>query len=82
MIDLKELKERESEIRENIKNRFMDVDFDEILTLQQKRYELLQKTEELRARRNANAQKMKGKMDRRRGKSDQGGAPERRRGIQ
>ena len=63
MIDLKELKERESEIRENIKNRFMDVDFDEILTLQQKRYELLQKTEELRARRNANAQKMKGKMD-------------------
>ena len=63
MIDLKELKERESEIRENIKNRFMDIDFDEILTLQQKRYELLQKTEELRARRNANAQKMKGKMD-------------------
>ena len=63
MIDLKELKERESEIRENIKNRFMDVDFDEILTLQQKRYELLQKTEELRAKRNANAQKMKGKME-------------------
>ncbi len=63
MIDLKELKERESEIRENIKNRFMDIDFDEILTLQQKRYELLQKTEELRAKRNANAQKMKGKME-------------------
>ena len=63
MIDLKELKEREGEIRENIKNRFMDIDFDEILTLQQKRYELLQKTEELRAKRNANAQKMKGKME-------------------
>ena len=63
MIDLKELKEREGEIRENIKNRFMDIDFDEILTLQQKRYELLQKTEELRAKRNANAQKVKGKME-------------------
>ena len=62
MIDIKELKERESEIRENIKNRYMDVDLDKILALSEKRYGLLQKTEDLRAKRNLTAEKMKKKL--------------------
>ncbi|MFA6864350.1 MAG: serine--tRNA ligase [Sphaerochaetaceae bacterium] len=63
MIDLKEIKSRHDEISANIKNRFMDVDLEHIEELQTKRAEILQKTEELRAARNANASKMKGKMD-------------------
>ncbi len=63
MIDLKELKSRKDEISQNIKNRFMNVDLDSIIALQDKRASLLQKSEELRSQRNANASKMKGKLD-------------------
>jgi len=63
MIDIKELKTRHAEIEANIKNRFMDVPLDHIEELQTKRAELLQKNETLRAQRNANSSKMKGKMD-------------------
>lgn len=63
MIDTKELKSRHDEIATNIKNRYMNVDLDAIIALQDKRYELLQSAETLRAKRNETAQKMKGKLD-------------------
>jgi seryl-tRNA synthetase len=63
MIDLKEIKSRNEEITANIKNRFMDVQLDKIVELQDARASLLAEAEELRAARNANASKMKGKMD-------------------
>lgn len=63
MIDLKEIKSRNEEISTNIKNRFMDVQLDRIIELQEQRAILLSETEDLRAARNANASKMKGKMD-------------------
>ncbi len=63
MIDTKELKSRHDEIAANIKNRYMNVDLDAIIALQDKRYELLQSAEALRAKRNETAQKMKGKLD-------------------
>ncbi len=63
MIDTKELKSRHDEIAANIKNRYMNVDLDAIIALQDKRYELLQNAEALRAKRNETAQKMKGKLD-------------------
>ena len=63
MIDIRELKTREEEIRKNIENRFMNVDLDQIMADQDKRSGLMQETETLRAKRNENAQKMKGKLD-------------------
>ncbi len=63
MIDLKELKARRDEIAHNIDVRYMHVDIDAIIALQEERSVLLQEVEELRAKRNENAQKMKGKMD-------------------
>ncbi|MDT4763106.1 serine--tRNA ligase [Sphaerochaeta sp. PS] len=63
MIDLKELKERRDEIAKNISSRFMHVDIDAIITLQERRSALLQESESYRAKRNENAQKMKGKLD-------------------
>ena len=63
MIDYRELKTRRDEIAKNIADRNMKVDVDEAIALQDKRAELMKAAEELRAARNVNAQKMKGKMD-------------------
>ena len=63
MIDVRELKTRRDEILANIANRGMSVDLDAIIALQEQRSELLRETEDLRARRNDNASRMKGKMD-------------------
>ena len=63
MIDYRELKSRRDEIAKNIADRNMKVDVDEAIRLQDKRSELMKAAEELRAARNENAQKMKGKMD-------------------
>ena len=63
MIDTKELKSRYDEIRKNIENRYMDVDLDAIIALQDERYEVLQETEALRAKRNETASRMKGRLD-------------------
>jgi len=63
MIDLRELKSRKEEISLNIKNRFMNVDLDSIIAIQEERASLLQKSEDLRSQRNTNASKMKGKLD-------------------
>ena len=62
MLDLKYVKEHTEEVRENIRNRFMDVDVDEVLSLYEKRNTLLRELEDLRRQRNENAKKMKGKM--------------------
>lgn len=63
MIDLRELKVRRDEIAKNITDRCMNVSIDEIIALQDRRSALMQETEGLRAKRNENAQKMKGKLD-------------------
>ena len=62
MIDLKDLRTRYDEIKENIQNRYMNVDLETITADQEKRAEIMQKTEALRAKRNENAQKMKAKL--------------------
>ena len=63
MIDIRELKSRYDEIRKNIIDRYMNVDLDRIIADQDARSALLQEVEALRARRNENAAKMKGKLD-------------------
>ena len=63
MIDYRELRARRDEIAQNIADRNMKVDVDEAIALQDKRAELMKAAEELRAARNTNAAKMKGKMD-------------------
>ena len=62
MIDLKDLKTRYDEIKANIQNRYMNVDLAAIAADQEKRADIMQKTEALRAKRNENAQKMKAKL--------------------
>lgn len=63
MIDIKELKSRYDEIKKNIENRYMNVDLDAIIAIQDERYDVLKKVEELRAKRNENAAKMKGRLE-------------------
>ncbi|MBQ3728196.1 MAG: serine--tRNA ligase, partial [Spirochaetales bacterium] len=63
MIDYRELRTRRDEIAKNIVDRNMNVDVDEAIRLQDKRSELMKLAEDLRAARNLNAQRMKGKMD-------------------
>lgn len=63
MIDLRELKERRDEIQANIEARNMKIDLDLIIDLQERRSTLLQRAEALRASRNENTAKMKGKLE-------------------
>jgi seryl-tRNA synthetase len=63
MLDLKYVKEHRGEIEENIRNRYMNVDVEKVLSLYEQRNELQRRLEDLRRRRNENAKKMKGKMD-------------------
>ena len=63
MIDYRELRTRRDEIAKNIADRNMKVSVDGAIALQDKRSDLMKAAEELRAARNTNAQKMKGKMD-------------------
>ena len=63
MIDIKELKSRYDEIKKNIADRYMNVDLDAIIAIQDERYTVLQEVETLRAKRNENAAKMKGKIE-------------------
>ncbi|MCD6397753.1 MAG: serine--tRNA ligase [Spirochaetaceae bacterium] len=63
MLDLKFVKENRNAVVENIRNRHMEVDVDNILKLYEERSNLIQKTEDLRQKRNENAKKMKGKLD-------------------
>ena len=63
MIDYRELKARRDEIAKNIKDRNMKVDVDQAIELMDRRSALMKAAEDLRAARNENAAKMKGKMD-------------------
>ncbi len=63
MVDLKYIKEHPEEVRENIRNRYMKVDIDDILTLYEERNSMLRKIEELRQKRNENAKRMKAKLE-------------------
>ena len=63
MIDIKELKSRYDEIKKNIADRYMNVDLDAIIAIQDERYTILQEVEVLRTKRNENAAKMKGKIE-------------------
>ena len=56
MIDVKELKSRYDEIKANIANRYMNVDLDAIIRDQDERAALLLDLENLRAKRNENAE--------------------------
>ncbi|MBN2651914.1 MAG: serine--tRNA ligase [Spirochaetales bacterium] len=62
MLDLKFVRENIEEVKENIKNRFMNVDVDLVLSLYEKKNELLQEVEAIRKQRNENAAKMKSKL--------------------
>jgi len=62
MVDLKYIKEHPEEVRENIRNRYMNVDVDDILALYEERNRLLRTIEEVRQKRNENAKRMKGKL--------------------
>ncbi len=63
MIDLRKLNTRYEEIKQNIANRFMDIDLDRVLSLQQQRSGLIQQVEQLRQQRNENSRKMKQKLE-------------------
>ena len=63
MVDLKYIKEHPEEVRENIRNRYMNVDVDDILALYEERNRLLRTIEEIRQKRNENAKRMKGKLE-------------------
>ncbi len=63
MIDLKLLKERYEEIKQNIADRHMDVDLDDVLSLQQKRNELIREAETLRYERNEQGKQMKQRLN-------------------
>ena len=62
MIDIKELKSRRDEIKQNIESRYMKVDLDYIIELQEKRSAVLLELEDQRALRNEIAKKMKTKL--------------------
>lgn len=63
MVDLKYIKENPEKARENIHNRFMEVDLEEILTLYEERNSFQRSIEDLRSRRNENSSRMKQKLD-------------------
>ena len=62
MLDLKFIRDNVDAVKANIKNRFMEADADLVVELYGKYNETLAKLEELRAQRNENASKMKGKL--------------------
>lgn len=60
MIDIQYIRENPDEVREKSKQKGYDVDVDRLLVVDRDRKELLLQVEELRHRRNENADKMKG----------------------
>ncbi|MDY7028416.1 MAG: serine--tRNA ligase [Spirochaetota bacterium] len=63
MVDLKQVKENVEQVKENIRNRYMDVDVDRVIALYDERIEMLKTIEETRQHRNENAKKMKARLD-------------------
>ena len=62
MLDLKFVRDNVDAVRENIKNRHVTADADLVVRLYDERNVLLKELESLRASRNANAERMKGKL--------------------
>ncbi|MFQ3620366.1 MAG: serine--tRNA ligase [Spirochaetales bacterium] len=62
MLDLKFLRENLEAVKENIRNRGVQADADHVARLYDERNALIGEIDALRARRNENAQKMKGKL--------------------
>lgn len=63
MLDFKFIKENLAEIKENIKNRFMNADPEKVIELYDQRNNLIHEVEDLRKQRNENAGKMKQKLE-------------------
>lgn len=59
MLDMKYIREHAAEVKENAKNRHVDVDVDALLEADQKRLELLKQVELVRKERNEVAEQMK-----------------------
>ncbi len=59
MLDLKFIREHADQVRENTKNRLVEVDVNTVIDLYDRRNALLKQLEELRARRNETARQMK-----------------------
>ncbi len=59
MLDLRFLREHATEVKQNITNRHVEVDIDELLRVDEERLALLREVEELRRERNAIAETMK-----------------------
>ena len=62
MLDLKYIRDNLEAVRENVKNRHVTADPDLVVKLYDERTQLMKELEALRAARNANADKMKGKL--------------------
>ena len=62
MLDLKFIRDNIDAVRENVKNRHVTADPDLVVELYDQRNQLLKELEALRASRNANADRMKGKL--------------------
>lgn len=63
MLDLKYIKENTDAVKENVKNRFMNVDVDEVVRLYDERNALIGEADALKQKRNENARRMKGKLE-------------------
>ncbi len=62
MLDLKFIRDNVDAVKENVRNRHVSADPDLVVELYDKRNQLLKELETLRASRNANAERMKGKL--------------------
>jgi seryl-tRNA synthetase len=62
MLDYKFIRDHKEEVKANVRNRFMDVDVEEVVRLYEERNRLLAELEQVRGARNENAKKMKGPM--------------------
>lgn len=58
MLDIKFIRDHADKVKENLKNRHNSFNLDEVLTLDEKRRELLQETEALKSQRNAETKKI------------------------
>lgn len=62
MLDLKFIRDNVDAVKDNIRNRHVSADPDLVVELYDKRNQLLKELEMLRASRNSNAERMKGKL--------------------
>jgi seryl-tRNA synthetase len=62
MLDYKFIRDHAEEVKENVRNRFMEVDVDAVVRLYEERNRLLAELEQVRNSRNENARQMKGPM--------------------